>query len=127
MAWLLAYHDRTTTKHKMKNTFNFTTLAIGILISILALTNTSAVADNKERDDFKSLFTVNSELLKGIEVEILAEEIEVSSDKRIIILNSDKQVVYECRDKADEKLCIMLRRSDLIMQTETSSYYLLGD
>ncbi len=111
----------------MKNTFHLTILTIGVLISILALTNTSAIADNKERDDFKALFTTDSELLEGIEVVISTKEIVASSDKRIIILNSNKQVVYECRDIADERLCVMLRRSDLIMHTETSSYYLLGD
>jgi hypothetical protein len=36
-------------------------------------------------------------------------------------------LIYETLDKDDEHLMILLRRSDLVLQTDTSSYYLLGD
>jgi len=59
--------------------------------------------------------------------QILEEEVvEQNQEKCMKFFNEEKQLVYECRDKDDERLKILLRRSDLLLQTDTSSYYLLG-
>jgi hypothetical protein len=43
------------------------------------------------------------------------------------IYNSDNQLVYMSRDKNDARLNELKKRSDLVMQTESSSYYLLSE
>lgn len=100
---------------------------IGMLIAIVALVNTRSYADNKDRDSFKVLLYVDTETVKEIENALKADESDTTTEKRIKVFNSDRQLIYECRDNTDKKLCMLLRRSDLILQTESSSYYLLGD
>lgn len=98
-----------------------------MLIAIVALINSRSFADNKDCDDLKALLYVDSETVKEIENALKADVSNTTTEKRIKIFNSARQLVYECKDHADKKLCMLLRRSDLILQTESSSYYLLGD
>jgi hypothetical protein len=41
--------------------------------------------------------------------------------------NKRNQLVYMCKDLDDERLKELLRRSDYLWKTHSSSYYLLGD
>jgi hypothetical protein len=103
------------------------TLIFGMLIAIVALTYGRSFADNKDRDELKTWLSMDMQTVKEIENVLKADEWNITTEKRIKIFNSSKQLIYECKDIADKKLCVLLRRSDLILQTESSSYYLLGD
>lgn len=119
----LGLNNQTTMNRYLKRL----TVSIGILIAIVALINTRSYADNKDRDDLKVLLYVDTETVNEIENALKADQSNVVTEKRFKIFNSDRQLIYECRDNADKKLCMLLRRSDLVLQTESSSYYLLGD
>lgn len=41
--------------------------------------------------------------------------------------NNRNQLIYMCKDLDDERLKELLRRSDFLWKTHSSSYYLLGD
>ena len=111
----------------MKKKHKLSTLIFGIIIAILALSNTSTYADNMETQDPAEVKKFESEMIEVIEH--IFEIPQAVTDKDICtkIYNSKNQLIYECRDKNDERLKILLRRSDLVLQTDTSSYYLLGD
>ncbi len=111
----------------MKRYLKRFTFTIGVLIAIVVLVNTRSFADKKDRDDLKVLLSIDSETLSGIEFALKGDESNATTEKRIKIFNSARQLIYESRDKADKKLTLLLRRSDLVLQTESSSYYLLGD
>jgi hypothetical protein len=111
----------------MKKNVKRFALTFGTLIAFVTLTNTLGFADNMAPDDMKVILSVDSETLHEIEIGLKNEELNNDTERRIKIFNSARQLIYESRDETDHKLCMLLRRSDLILQTETSSYYLLGD
>jgi hypothetical protein len=117
----------TNNQTKMKRYLRRFTFTIGVLIAIVVLVNTRSFADKKDRDDLKVLLSIDTETLSGIEFALKGDESNATTEKRIKIFNSARQLIYESRDKADKKLTLLLRRSDLVLQTESSSYYLLGD
>ncbi len=55
-------------------------------------------------------------------------ELKVKNDKNTIyaIYNYKNELVYQTKDKEDERFKQLLRRCDLVLKTESSSYYLLG-
>jgi len=74
------------------------------------------------------------------DIEVLASEALTNADDfqvlplnedqqnhRYKIYNTDKKLVYECRDAQDARLKCLLKRSDLLMTTDSSSYYYLAD
>lgn len=111
----------------MKNKLKISTLIFGIIIAIVALTNSKSFAENSENSEITELKTSQTEMLKVIEQILDDSEIVVKKNKCQKIYNSNNKLVYECRDKNDERLKDLLRRSDLVLRTDTSSYYLLGD
>ena len=127
LARLLARNSQTTNTKKMKKKFKISTLIIGIIVAVIAFSNSNTFADsleNKEVTELKTLDVEMLELMKGI-IDEKSENIE--NKKCIKFYNSNKKLVYECRDKNDDRLKILLRRSDLVLHTDTSSYYLLGN
>ncbi len=127
MAWLLAQKDHTTNTRKMKKTLKLSTLIIGIIVAVVALSNTKTYAEELEKQEVTDLKTLETEMLEVIEHILEDKYIENDQEKCLKFYNTDNQLVYECRDKDDEKLKILLRRSDLVLRTDSSSYYLLGD
>lgn len=127
MAWQLAVKDRTTKALKMKNKLKISTLIFGIIIAVVALSNSNTYAGNNERSDVTELKALEIEMLEVIEQILEKDEVQLVKDKCLKIYNSKSQLVYECRDKNDERLKILLRRCDLVLHTDSSSYYLLGD
>ena len=67
------------------------------------------------------------EMMEVIEQILNDQEFESDHNTCVKIYNIKNQLIYECRDKDDERLKDLLRRSDLVLQTDSSSYYLLGD
>ena len=127
MAWQLEINERTTEALKMKKKFKISTLIIGIIVAVVALSNTRSYAENTQTYEVTELKTLETEMLEVIEQILEDKDIVAEKKKCSKIYNSNSQLVYECRDQNDERLKLLLRRSDLVLQTDSSSYYLLGD
>ena len=118
---------QTTKTLKMKKKIKTWTLLIGIIVAVIALSNSRIYAANLENTDATELRPQESELIQVME-KILKDETQAQPEEKCIkFYNANNQLVYECRDENDERVTILLRRSDLVLQTDSSSYYLLGD
>jgi len=111
----------------MKKRLKISTLLFGIIVALVALSNSSLYADNFENNDATELKTEKTEMFVVIEQILEKNDVVIEENKCMKIYNKNNRLVYECRDKDDERLKILLRRSDLVLQTDSSSYYLLGD
>ena len=111
----------------MKKKLKISTLIFGILVAIVALSHSNLYAENIEREEATELKTNEIEMLEVIEQILYDQETEFERKNCIKIYNIKNQLIYECRDKDDERLKDLLRRSDLVLRTDSSSYYLLGD
>ena len=127
LAWLLAYGSRATKSRKMKKRLKISTLIVGIIVAVLALSNSSSYAEKSDTNEVIQLKPTESEVLEIIEHVLAVEQSEPEPIVCLKIYNSDRKLVYESRDKDDERLIILLRRSDLIWRNDSSSYYLLGN
>lgn len=111
----------------MKNKLKTSTLIIGIIVAVIALSNSNASARNSDTNDIKKLKPSEAEMMKIIG-QVLDENVTATKAVECIkIYNSKSQLVYESRDEHDERLKILIRRSDLICCAGTSSYYLLDN
>ena len=99
----------------------------GIVIAIVAFSNTKTYVEKTEQNSIEEIATIEADMLQEVEQLLSVEEPEEPCDERIKIFNSENQLIYECRGTEDQRLKVLLRRSDLIFQTDSSSYYLLGD
>jgi len=116
-----------TKSDEMKNRLKTSTLIIGIIVAIIALSNSSVTARTSETNDIKELKPSEVEMMEII-AQVLDENVAVKKVVECIkIYNSKSQLVYESRDENDERLKILIRRSDLICCAGTSSYYLLDN
>lgn len=111
----------------MKKKLKISTLIFGIIIAVIALSNTNSFADKFENTKTIKPKTQEAEMIYVIEHLLNEKMMEPVQKKCTKVYNVNNQLVYECRDKDDERLKILLRRSDLVLQTDTSSYYLLGE
>jgi len=111
----------------MKKQIRTLTLIFGVIIAIFALTNSKTYAKNMDRTSIEEITTVEQEVMQEIRDNLKLIEQDTDCEKRIQIFNSENQLIYECRGRDDQRLDLLLRRSDLIFQTDSSSYYLLGD
>lgn len=111
----------------MKKYIKVSVLIFGMLVAILAFSNTNSYADVNENNEASELKTLETEMLEVIEqiLEEKNEDLNIESCSKIY--NQKQQLVYQSKDMDDEHLKILLRRSNLVLQTETSSYYLLGE
>ena len=109
----------------MKNNLKILILVMGILVALTTLSDTDLYANPTEKNDISQMKIIQTEMLELLE-NILEKKPEVINTKKCMkFYNSKNQLVYECRDKDDPHVKILLRRSDLLLQTNTSSYYLL--
>lgn len=116
--------------YKMKKKLKISTLIFGIVVAVIAFTNSRLYADiskYNESADTSELIKMDLEMLDVLEKILDNNNVNLHQDKSTKIYNSKSQLVYETNDKDDAHLKILLRRSDLVLQTDTSSYYLLGD
>ena len=127
LARLLARNGQTTNTKKMKKKFKISTLIIGIIVAVIAFSNSNTFAGSLENKEVTELKTLDVEILELVQGIIDEKSENIDNNKCIKFYNSNKRLVYECRDKNDDRLKILLRRSDLVLQTDTSSYYLLGN
>jgi hypothetical protein len=109
-----------------KSIRNFT-IVFGVILAFVALSNTQTFAGKTEQQKTKLNIPFDTEMLDQVEELLKVEEVVKPCDKRIKIFNSEHQLIYECRGDDDQRLALLLRRSDLMFQTDSSSYYLLGD
>lgn len=111
----------------MKKYIRNFTIALGVIVAIIAATNTRTYADNKDQKSDQEVFKVDAEIMDQVEEMLKVDTAEPTCEKRIKVFNSERQLIYECRGKDDRRIVVLLRRSDLMFQTDSSSYYLLGD
>lgn len=111
----------------MKKKFKISTLIFGIVVAVLAFSNSKSYADTFEKVEYTEVETLDIEMAEVIEMILDEKNTVIPQDKSLKIYNFKSQLVYETNDKSDDHLKILLRRSNLVLQTDTSSYYLLGD
>jgi hypothetical protein len=111
----------------MKKYIRSFTIVLGVIVAILAVATTRTYADNKNHKSDQEIFKVDTEIMDQVEEMLKVDTPEENCEKRIKIFNSERQLIYECRGKDDRRIVVLLRRSDLMFQTDSSSYYLLGD
>lgn len=111
----------------MKKRIKISTLLFGIIVALVALSNSRLYANDIENNQATELKTEQVEMFNIIQQILEKSEFVVEENECMKIYNKNNQLVYECRDKDDQRLKILLRRSDLVLQTDSSSYYLLGD
>jgi len=110
----------------MKNRIKILTLVFGVVIALVAFSNTKTYAEKLEITSINKITVLEADMLQEVKELIRPEEVEPCI-KLIKIFNSENQLIYECREDDNQRLELLLRRSDLIFQTDSSSYYLLGD
>ena len=123
----MASKEATNQKLKMKKNLRNFTIVFGTIIAFVAFSNTQSFAGKTEQQKTKLNIPFDTDMLDQVEEMLKVEEVEKPCDKRIKIFNSERQLIYECRGDDDQRLALLLRRSDLMFQTDSSSYYLLGD
>ena len=111
----------------MKRKLKISTVIFGIIVAVLALSNSNSYAEKSEAVEVKQLNLTETEMLEVIEHVLEEKETKPQTNECLKIYNQNRQLVYETRDKEDERLVILLRRSDLIWRNDSSSYYLLGN
>ena len=112
---------------KMKKKLKISTLIFGIIVAVVALTNSSSFAENVANNEVTQVKTYEADIQEVMENIFDKNDFQLNENKCTKIYNSKNQLVYECRDKDDARLKTLLRRCDLVLQTDSSSYYLLGD
>ena len=127
MAWQLALRTPATKSRKMKKRLKISTLIFGIIVAVLALSNSNSYAEKSETMEVIQLKPTESEVQDVIAHVLEEKEVKLELTECLKIYNSEHQLVYESRDKDDERLKILIRRSDLIWRNDSSSYYLLGN
>ncbi len=110
---------------KMERKIKISTLILGVIISILALSNNKSVAFPLEKQNISELKDLQVEMFTLLEQKIESKNTAMNQNRCLKFYNCHNQLVYECRDQNDERLKVLLRRSDIVLQTNTSSYYLL--
>jgi hypothetical protein len=123
----MARKQATNQKLKMKKKIRNITIVFGAIVAFVALSNSESFAGKTEQQKTKLNIPFDTEMLDQVEELLKVEEVAKPCDKRIKIFNSERQLIYECRGDDDQRLALLLRRSDLMFQTDSSSYYLLGD
>ena len=111
----------------MKKRLKISTLIFGIIVAVLALSNSNSYAEKSETMEVIQLKPTESEVQDVIAHVLEEKEVKLELTECLKIYNSEHQLVYESRDKDDERLKILIRRSDLIWRNDSSSYYLLGN
>ena len=88
------------------------------------------MASSPRNGNFEILEADNAfvvDLVMDKEAYHMLEKISPSEDHCCKIYNRKNQLVYMSKDKNDQRLNELKKRCDLIMKTDSSSYYLLGD
>jgi hypothetical protein len=111
----------------MKRKLKISTVIFGIIVAVLALSNSNSYAEKSEATEVNQLNLTKTEMLAVIEHVLEEKETKPQRNECLKIYNQNRKLVYESRDKEDERLVILLRRSDLIWRNDASSYYLLGN
>jgi hypothetical protein len=104
------------------------TIILGVLLAGFLYTS-DTLAGTTGNDEMNQIDRLYQEAFNGVFNDQDGAWID-SIDRRnpcCNIYNSDNQLVYMSRDKNDARLNELKKRSDLIMQTESSSYYLLSE
>ncbi len=103
------------------------TLLVVLMVGIATASFASTYPDENFNYDTQDIEVLASEALTNADkIEILPLG-EQQQNHRYKIYNANKKLVYECRDADDERLKCLLKRSDLLMTTDSSSYYYLAD
>jgi hypothetical protein len=110
----------------MKANLKIFSVVIGVIVALGAFSNTDLYANPTEKNSIHKFEIRQSEMIKILENVLEKEPVVLKTPKKCMkFYNDKKQLVYECRDKDDAHAKILLRRSDLMLNTNTSSYYLL--
>jgi hypothetical protein len=101
------------------------TLATGIFLAAFGITQASGVSVEVDRENNESIESLYMDLYEVV----LSEDHENKKAAEFCcqIYNANNELVYKSKDKDDPRLRQLLRRSDLLMKTNSYSYYLLGD
>ena len=110
----------------MKKNLKTTTLILGIIVAIIAFSNSQSYAEATER-------IVPLMSLPHIEINSVPIEIKLISDshkeieENLIIYSKDYELVYEGKKDIDLELKKLVHKSDLIMYSNSTAYYILSE
>jgi hypothetical protein len=100
-----------------------TILILGIVIAVIASVNNFSYADINIGDEKNDIEFQLGQLAEEILKTNLVQKEETSVFK---VYNNSDQLVYETRNKNDEKFTQLIRQSDFITEVNKISYYKLS-
>ncbi len=97
-----------------------------VLFGGFFITSTGATSNDLEKEELA---------VSQADIEAITQKIFLNDDEHVVekqkacckIYNSKYELVYMCRDKEDAHMKQLKLNCDLIMKTDSSSYYLLVD
>ncbi len=119
-----------STKKKAVKILNKKFLIIAGFFAAGFLFSFGSMASTPRNGNFELLEADNAfvaDLVMEKEAYQMLKKITPSEDHCCKIYNSNNELVYMSRDQNDQRLNELKKRCDLIMKTDSSSYYLLGD
>ncbi len=100
-----------------------TILILGIIIAVIASINNFSYADVNIGGEKNDIEFQSEQLAEEILKANLIDKEETSAYK---VYNSSDQLVYETRNKNDEKFTQLIKQSDFITEVNKISYYKLS-
>ena len=100
-----------------------TILILGIVIAVIASVNNFSYADINISDEKNDIEFQLGQLAEEILKTNLVQKEETSVFK---VYNNSDQLVYETRNRNDEKFTQLIRQSDFITEVNKISYYKLS-
>jgi len=108
----------------MKNYSNKILLIIGIFVATLTFCNNFSLADSNSNEFFE---IEQYQLVESIIYELDRENnINVTDNIIYKIYNCDNKLIYETRNNKDQKLKMLLNKSDLLTTIDNISYFKLS-
>lgn len=111
----------------MKRKVQIYTIVIGVIVAFFALSSVQAKQTSQENKTIEQISFDTQEAIQLVSEIFEKSDVEKPSSRLIKIYNKEYRLVYESRYADDERIKFFLRRSDLVLLTDSSSYYLLGD
>ena len=110
----------------MKKYLKTSTLILGIIVAIIAFSNSQSFAEKPE---------IIAPLMSLPQIEIKSAPIEINlytvaqkdTEENLKIYNKDFELVYDGKRTSKREVKKLVHKSDLIMYTNSTTYYILSE
>ena len=114
------------TINAMKKNLKTPTLILGIIVAIIAFSNSNSFAEKPER--MTPLMSLPQMEIKSAPIEInLSSVAQKGTDENLKIYTKDFKLVYDGKKSVNRKVKKLVHKSDLIMHTNSTAYYILSE